>query len=68
MWGGSEKKNKLHLVNKETITAPVSEEGLRLLDMSDISVALAAKWVVTYTNNRDALWRSVLGVRVILIV
>lgn len=59
LWGGLEEKRKIHLVNWETIIAPVLQEGLGILDLRDMGKTLIVKWVFNYTNNREALWRKV---------
>lgn len=52
-------KNKMHLVNGESITALVNQGRLGILDLWDMNKALAVKWIFNYTNNKDALWRKV---------
>lgn len=49
----------MHLVNWETIIAPVYQGVLGILDLRDTGKTLVAKWIYSYCNNKDALWRKV---------
>lgn len=44
-------RRKMQLVNQETITAPVQQGGLGILDLGDMRTALAAKLIFNYANN-----------------
>lgn len=63
LWGGLEEKNKLHMVNWDTISVPIVEGGLRVLDLGDMNIILVAKWIFKYANNREALWRKIMCAR-----
>lgn len=70
LWGGSAEKNKLHLVNWETISALINVGGLRVLDLSDMNAALPTEWIFTRPITRTLFGGKlcVLGVWVLPIV
>lgn len=49
------KKSELHLVNWDTVSSPVLQGGLGILDVGDMEKTLVAKWIFNKANNRDAL-------------
>lgn len=59
LWGGSDERRKLHLVDWQTVTHPCNQEGLGVTDLSVMNVALLAKWVYLYANDRNHLWRQI---------
>lgn len=59
LWEGSANKRKLHLMDWGTITAPVDQHGLGILNTWDMNKTLAAKWIYSFANNKNEVWRKV---------
>lgn len=59
LWGGTEEKRKIHLVDLQNVIRPCVSGGLRVTDLSNMNVALLAKWVYRYVNDGNHLWRRV---------
>lgn len=59
LWEGSVDKKNMHLVNWESVTTPIYQGGLGILNLGEMNKTLAPKWIFSYTNNKDALWKKV---------
>lgn len=64
--GDSEEKNKLYLVNWDTLNLPTAQGRLGIMDLIDINEALGTKWIYSYTNYKDALWRKVVCTQTVI--
>lgn len=59
-YGRSSNKNKMYLVNWGIVTSFVIQRGLGILDLGNMKIVVATKWIYYYDNNREVLWRKVL--------
>lgn len=59
LWGRTDERRKLHLVDWKTMALPCENGGLGVMDLANMNAALLAKRVYRYANNRDHLWRRV---------
>lgn len=64
-WSGTDERRKLHLVDWRTMTSPCDREGvgLGISELSSTNVALLAKWVYRYVNDRNHLWRKIVSTK-----
>lgn len=60
LWGGSEVKKKLHMVNWEEITKKKGCGGLGIRRLRDVNECLLAKWWWRYGGEDQALWKEVI--------
>lgn len=49
------------MVNYESVITLLLEGGLGILDLRDLNKTLVAKWIYSYSNNKNALWRKVVS-------
>ena len=61
LWGSTEEKRKLHLVNWHTVTMPKDWGGLGLFQMRHRNQALLAKLCWRIANENDAPWAQMLS-------
>jgi hypothetical protein len=61
LWGGIGQEFKYHLVNWRTICTPIQQGGLGLRQIIPFNQALLGKWLWRFANERNALWRQVIG-------
>uniref|UniRef100_A0A7N2LEI8 Reverse transcriptase zinc-binding domain-containing protein n=1 Tax=Quercus lobata TaxID=97700 RepID=A0A7N2LEI8_QUELO len=61
LWGSTEEKRKLHLVNWHTVTMPKDWGGLGLFQMRHRNQALLAKLCWRIENENDAPWAQMLS-------
>ncbi|XP_028085590.1 uncharacterized protein LOC114286614 [Camellia sinensis] len=60
LWGGSENKKKVHLVQWREATKSKWQRGLGVRDLGEVNDCLLLKWWWRYGNEDKALWKSVL--------
>ncbi|XP_075650954.1 uncharacterized protein LOC142621553 [Castanea sativa] len=61
LWGSTNNKKKLHLVNWRKITKPKEYGGLRLQSAKEKNIALLAKLNWRFHQEKDNLWARVLS-------
>ncbi|XP_028052395.1 uncharacterized protein LOC114256899 [Camellia sinensis] len=60
LWGGSENKKKVHLVQWREVTKSKWQRGLGVRDVGEVNDGLLLKWWWRYGKEDKALWKSVL--------
>lgn len=60
LWGGSELKKKIHLVEWSIVIAPKSEGGLGVGSLFAQNITLLIKWWWRIMNDKGSLWKSVI--------
>ena len=63
LWGGGNLERKPHLVNWKTVCLEKSCGGLGVRSLSKMNIALFCKWCWRFANERDSLWRLVIGTK-----
>ena len=61
LWGGGSLERKPHLVNWATVCTMKKKGGLGLRRFSNLNKALLCKWCWWFANERNSLWRKVIG-------
>jgi hypothetical protein len=60
LWGGLNDEAKLHLVDWDSVCAPILEGGLGIRNVRKFNQALLGKWLWWYAHEDGAWWRKVL--------
>jgi hypothetical protein len=63
LWSGMGDETKFHLVNWHRVCTPIKAGGLGVCNVINFNQALRGKWIWRFSQERDALWRSVIEVR-----
>jgi len=63
LWSGMGDETKFHLVNWHRVCTPIKAGGLGVRNVNNFNRALLGKWVWRFSQERDALWRSVIDVK-----
>ena len=63
LWGGGNLERKPHLVNWNIVCREKSRGGLGVRGLSMMNQALLCKWCWQFANERDSLWRLVIGTK-----
>lgn len=60
LWGSTEEKRKLHLMNWNTVTLPKDRGGLGMVAMQSRNEAYLAKLCWRLANEQEAPWATML--------
>ncbi|RVW74735.1 putative ribonuclease H protein [Vitis vinifera] len=61
LWGGGALERKPHLVNWDSVCSDIRKGGLGVRRLTTLNRALLCKWNWRFANEREALWRQVIG-------
>ena len=61
LWGGGALEKKPHLVNWSNVCLAKKKGVLGIKDLTNLNRALLSKWSWRFANERDSLWRSIIG-------
>ena len=61
LWGGGSLYKKSHLVKWATVCSNKKEGGLGVRGLYNLNKAFLSKWLWRFANERDSLWRKVIG-------
>ncbi|CAN1167737.1 Putative ribonuclease H protein At1g65750, partial [Linum perenne] len=60
LWGGSEDKKRIHLVNWDMVKTSIHKGGLGVMDLDSFNRALLGKWMWRYARENKAWWRELM--------
>ena len=63
LWGGDALEKKPHLVNWSTVCLAKQKGGLGVRGLTNPNRVLLSKWSWRFANERDSLWRFVIGTK-----
>jgi hypothetical protein len=63
LWSGMGDETKFHLVNWHRVCSPIKASGLGVHNIIKFNQTLLGKWMWSFSQERDALWRSVIEVK-----
>ena len=61
LWGGSELDKKVSLVSWTTVCTEKRKGGIGIKSFSKMNKALLSKWNWRFANDRNSLWRKIIG-------
>ena len=61
LWGGSDHDKKISLVRWATVCTDKRNGGIGIKSFSNMNKALLSKWSWRFANDRNSLWRRVIG-------
>lgn len=59
-WEGQNHKGKIHFVKWDVVVSPKNARGLVIYNLETKNLALLAKWLWGFDEEREALWRKVI--------
>ena len=61
LWGGRDLEKKVSLVSWSTVCTEKRKGGIGIKNLSKMNKALLSKWNWRFANERNSLWRKVIG-------
>ena len=60
LWAASNENRRMHWVSWDVVTTSKADGGLGISKLSDVNLALIAKWAWRFTINPNSLWRRLI--------